>query len=1136
MERQANPAAILFPPPVNGKIANHRFASRMAGKIMGSEGPRHILFVAGMHRSGTSSLAGLYALMGADIGKSVMPAAPDNPKGFFENERIVLAHDDLLAAIGHSWDMDTPPSGWQQMTPASHAKSVLKRILAEEFDPQAPVWLVKDPRLCLLLPMWLDIAREEGRTVRLVVALRHPEEIAGSLQAREGMPFAHAVNLTSAYLQALLPALDGEAPRAVLYDALLAEPGKALERLNHAAGQIFEEPRVQQQAQARAFLSASLRNNAVRDAVSAAGALYARVIAGRGAVVDTETLRSYLNALGELEPAVTDKNEQDAYIRKLQLVRTRRNLQYKHASTSAAKGEPALETRMLENSLQLTEYLLASAQEDFRKSDKERASEQKKNAALEKQLRETLARNKELAEKTADLEATIMRGVERPFRAAVKNVLWGTARLGWRLTPLTQNQRNALFSRFGSRITGIMPGLKHLTPQFSSDLVAPLSEAEITEPDFTFPYVPEADVSIIIPVYNQVAYTVRCLKSLASHVTKCTFEVIVMDDVSSDRTPEIITKIDGVRYVRNEENLGFLRNCNKAAGLAKGNYLVFLNNDTVVLPGWLDALYDTFSQFPSVGLVGSKLIFPDGRLQEAGGIVWNDASGWNWGRLSSPDHPRFNYVRDADYVSGASIMIERQLFEVLGRFDERYVPAYYEDTDLAFAVRDKGYRVIYQPRSAVVHFEGVSSGTDLNAGVKRYQVVNQTKFRDKWQLVLATHGRPEDSPARSADRRFAKHVLIVDAVTPTPDQDSGSVDMLNLIRILLDLGWRVHFIPQTNYGHAGRYTEDLQRLGAECIYFPPYRSLDHYLEENGSLFGMAILCREPIAKSTFETVRRHLPDAPIVFYTVDLHYLRTERHAQLTNDPAIAADAAAVKASELALMRKSDMTILLSEFERDLVAREAPGAATAVLPLIRDIPGRKGGYQDRRDVVFIGGFNHPPNIDAVEWLVGEIWPLVRTKLRGAKLKICGSNMPQKLRELCAPHDDIEAVGFIADLADVFDNCRLSIAPLRFGAGLKGKLATSFGYGVPCIATGVAVEGMSPEYLEACRLQGDTPEALADLIVRYYASEADWMRVSEASLKYVERHFSYGVIKGRVKTIIDRLEAPQDLRAQEVDAA
>lgn len=1081
----------------------------------------YILLIAGMHRSGTSAVAGLYNVLGAAMGHSIMSSGPDNPSGFFENERIVLAHDELLTALGRSWDMDQPmPEGWETSPAAGEAEAALRRVLSEEFDPAARVWLIKDPRICLLLPLWLRIAQEEKRCTKIVVPLRHPDNIAASLHAREGMPVASGINLTQAYMRAAAEAI-GEA-NGVVYEALIADPDKALDVLLEAAGHVLPQPGPEQRSGAAKFFSASLHHHHSHDARSQAGASFVHLVAGKGPLLAPSQVRDYLTALRALPYGTAKLDEQITYIRKLQLARTRRNLQYMYIS-SGAKDEAAKEIRMLENALQLSEYQLAQSQEEFRRLDKERAARDRRSGLLQRELSQVSQRNKDLSAKAADLENAIRANAARPFRAGLKSLIWGTARLGYRALPLTQNQKNALLSRFGSRLASILPGLQKVTPSFSRDVVAPLSEAEINDPKFSFPYIPEADVSIIIPVYNQLGYTVRCLKSLANHASRCTFEVIVMDDVSTDNTPEVISEIEGVRYVRNEENLGFLRNCNKAAGLAKGSYLVFLNNDTVVLPGWLDALHDTFSQMPDVGLVGSKLIYPDGRLQEAGGIIWDDASGWNWGRLASPDHPRYNYVRDADYVSGASIMIERQLFEVLGRFDERFAPAYYEDTDLAFSVRKRGFRVIYQPRSAIVHFEGISSGTDLNSGIKRYQVVNKAKFFEKWKSVIATHGQPEQGAARAADRRARKHVVIVDAVTPTPDQDSGSVDMINLIRILIDLGWRVHFVPQTNYGHAGRYTDDLQKLGVECVYFPPYRTLDHYLTENGELFDMAIICREPVASVTMDTVRSLIPRAKIIFYTVDLHYLRMERQAKVSSDVKIAVAAAETKTSEIALMRQSDLTIVLSEFERDLIAKDVPDAATAVLPLIREIPGRDGDFHARKDVVFIGGFNHQPNVDAVEWLISEIWPLVRNKMSGARLKICGSNMPESVRELCARYEDIDAVGFVADLADVFNSCRLSIAPLRFGAGLKGKLATSFGYGVPCVTTAVAVEGMSPEFLADCRLQGDTPEQLADLIVKYYNSPDDWERVSQASIKYVERHFSYGVIKGTVEAMLRRLE-------------
>ena len=205
----------------------------------------------------------------------------------------------------------------------------------------------------------------------------------------------------------------------------------------------------------------------------------------------------------------------------------------------------------------------------------------------------------------------------------------------------------------------------------------------------------EPRVSVIIPVYNQLDFTLGCLQSIAEHKPDCSFEVIVADDCSSDDTGDVIPPISGIRYIRNPENLGFIRSCNHASEHARGEFVFFLNNDTQVTAGWLDSLAAVFDQHRDAGIVGSRLLFPDGKLQEAGGIVWDDGSGWNFGRLDDPEKPEFNYLKEVDYVSGAALMIRSSLLTTLGRFDERFVPAYYEDTDLAFAARDAGFKVLY---------------------------------------------------------------------------------------------------------------------------------------------------------------------------------------------------------------------------------------------------------------------------------------------------------------------------------------------------------------------------------------------------------------------------------------------------------
>lgn len=619
--------------------------------------------------------------------------------------------------------------------------------------------------------------------------------------------------------------------------------------------------------------------------------------------------------------------------------------------------------------------------------------------------------------------------------------------------------------------------------------------------------------SIVIPVYNHCARTMTCLRALAEHPPQVAYEVIVVDDGSSDETASLMPCIVGLRYHRRSANGGFIAACNDGASLARGEFLVFLNNDTVPQPGWLDALLRPFDEMSKVGLVGAQLLYPDGRLQEAGGIVFNDGSGWNYGRHESTADSRFGYLRDTDYVSGAAMAIPRTLFERAGGFDTRYAPAYYEDTDLAFAVRALGHRVLYQPAARVVHDEGATSGTDTGSGVKAYQPRNRQRFAEHRRQALALQPAPGGIPSPALLHRRQPQVLVIDAMAPMPDRDSGSLRLVNLMRLLQEEGAHVVFLP-ANREHAGRYTQDLQQLGIEAWYAPFAARAPAWLREHGTRFDSVLVSRHYVAREFLPLLRKYAPQARIVFDTVDLHYLREQRGAELSGDAALARAAARTRALELDIIARSDITVVVSEAERMLLAQDAPRAQVEVLSNIHRPAGPGLPYGQRRDLVFVGGFRHPPNVDAVSWLIEEIFPAIRAQLPAVRLHCIGSDITPEIHAL-AGRDGVTIHGHVPDIEPFMDGCRIALAPLRFGAGVKGKINLSMAHGQPVVATACAVEGMHLTDGHDV-LVADDAARFAQAVIRVHQDPQLWQRLSEHGLENVSQHFSLDAARATVR--------------------
>jgi len=623
-------------------------------------------------------------------------------------------------------------------------------------------------------------------------------------------------------------------------------------------------------------------------------------------------------------------------------------------------------------------------------------------------------------------------------------------------------------------------------------------------------------VSVIIPVHGELAYTLACLRSIMQHAAAATFEVIVIDDASPDDSAQALAGIAGLRLIINPHNLGFVGSCNAGAAAARGEFLLFLNNDTQVTPGWMDALLRCFAERADCGIAGSRLVYPDGRLQEAGGLVFADGSCWTTGRFESRDVPLFRCRREVDYVSGASLLIRRDVFVRAGGFDARYAPAYYEDADLAFAVRRLGLRVYYEPASTAIHCEGISAGTDLDRGMKRHQRPNQAKFVDKWTAELAAQPPAGTPLERAIHWRRRGRVLVVDAMTPEPSRDSGSLRLCAILRLLDEQGWSTAFLPDD--GRASPAEIDaLGALGCEVLSKPWVADLPRWLREHGGELHAVILCRHTVAGQYAALVRRHAPQAKLVFDTVDLHFLRERRAAELGGSSTMARQAEAARRSELALIEQADVSFVVSPHEQSLLARLLPQARVELLSNIHDVHGCRQPYAGRGDLVFIGGYGHPPNSDAVHWIADEILPRLREAIPGIRVHVLGDMPDLARRALVTP--GLEFHGRVAELAPWLDRCLATLAPLRFGAGVKGKINMSMSHGVPVIATTIAVEGM--QLADGVNvLVADDAAAFVEAVRRLQRDETLWRQLSARGLDNVQQHFSAATAAAVLHRVLD----------------
>jgi hypothetical protein len=363
-------------------------------------------------------------------------------------------------------------------------------------------------------------------------------------------------------------------------------------------------------------------------------------------------------------------------------------------------------------------------------------------------------------------------------------------------------------------------------------------------------------------------------------------------------------------------------------------------------------------------------------------------------------------------------------------------------------------------------------------------------------------------------------ILIIDHKTPRPDEDSGSASAFSYLTILAQPGFDVTFAPN-DLVDDGRYSDALRALGMKTLAAPDWGSMADVIDAHAPSADVVLLYRAPVAAGLFDLVRRAAPMTKILFHPVDVHFLRMQRQAALHQDADLMAQANALRAVELGLFGRADASIVVSAREFELLSGLLPWAAIHRIPILREAPVRPPPAGSRAGVVFIGGYDHTPNVDAVKWFVGEVWPILRSKGFKHRFIIAGSHVPADIAALAA--DDIELRGYVEDLGALFAECRLSVAPLRYGGGIKGKIVSSLSYGVPVVATSVAAEGMELRPGEDI-LVADTPEAMADEIMRLVEDEGLWQAISDNGLRVFDETFSLAAGGSAVLAVVDGLVA------------
>jgi GT2 family glycosyltransferase/glycosyltransferase involved in cell wall biosynthesis len=647
------------------------------------------------------------------------------------------------------------------------------------------------------------------------------------------------------------------------------------------------------------------------------------------------------------------------------------------------------------------------------------------------------------------------------------------------------------------------------------------SGAELRLPSAAAP-----DVSILLILHNQAELTFGCLTSITESLgaSDVVAEVIILDNLSTDSTGELLRRISGAKIIRSPENLHFLRGVNLAAREATGRHLLLLNNDAQLYPQSIEAALRILDREADVGAVGGRIITPDGLLQEAGSIIWKDGSCAGYARGCHPLDPVAMFRRDVDYCSGAFLMTPRRLFEEMGGFDEAYAPAYYEETDYCARLWEAGFRIIYEPDAVILHYE-FGSSTQAEGAIalqRRNQLTFQARHQDWLGGQLANS--PENVLVARRRRTSAKRILMIEDRVPQEKLGSGYPRAGAILRELATRA-ELTLFPTAGEKEDWLTVRHAVPANVEVMIDDSRASLGAFLKARRGQFDAILVCRPHNMQAFLESGGADpdihcgaaiVYDAEAVFATREVHRLACQ------GKPMTPADARRLLEAEIALAHQACQVIAVSPADQRLFQSNGI-PCVRVLGHAFEIDITHTSFEDRPDILFVGAVHEEssPNADSLRWFASEILPRLRQKLRpDLRLKVVGLNRAASIELLDG--DALELVGPVEDLRPHFETARLLVAPTRYAAGIPHKLGQAAAFGVPIVATHLLAEQIN-WISERDLLAATDPQAFADACVRLYSDPLLWDRLRRSAIDRCREAWSPEAFESTIMQILEDLD-------------